>query len=86
MAEIELKKVSRYLQLPIGKLSYTEDNVIQMKTAGDEKIVGYSTILNYFHNIHEKENKESESYFLTKQFFDYANLFIKNISKRDKCK
>lgn len=85
MVESEIKKVSKYLQLPIGKLSYTEDNIIQMK-AGDTTIVGYSTIINHLHNIHEKENKKSENYFSAKQFFDYANSFIRSTSRRDKCK
>lgn len=85
MAESEIKKVSKYLQLPIGKLSYTDDNIIQMKTSGENKVVGFSSILNYLHNIIEKENRTKENYFLTKQFFDYANQFIRNTSKRDKC-
>lgn len=85
MVENEIKKVSNYLQLPVGKLSYTDDNIIQMKSSGDAKIVGYSSIINHFHNIIEKENKSSENYFLAKQFFDFANLFIRSTSKRDKC-
>ena len=86
MVENEIKKVSKYLQLPLGKLSYAEDSIIQMKLSGDEKLVGYSSIINHLHNIHEKENKKSENYFLAKQFFDYANLFIRSSSKKDKCK
>lgn len=86
MVENDIKKISKCLQLPIGKLSYTDDNTIQMKLSGEENIVGYSSILNYLHNINEKENKKSENYFLTKQFFDYSNTFIRNTSKRDKCK
>lgn len=85
MAESEIKKVSKYLKLSIGKLSYTDDNIIQMKTSGEDKVVGFSSILNYLHNIIEKENRTTENYFLTKQFFDYANQFVRNTSKRDKC-
>lgn len=85
MVENEIKKVSRFLQIPVGKLSYTEDNIIQM-TAGESRIVGFSTIINNFHNIYEKENKTSENFFLAKQYFDFANLFIRSTSKRDKCK
>lgn len=84
MAEKEIKKVSKYFQLPLGKLTYTDDNIIQMK-AGDKTLVGFSTILNHFHSIVEKENKSSENYFLTKQYFDFANIFIRSTSKRDKC-
>lgn len=85
MVELEIKKISKYLQVPAGKLTYSDDNIIQMK-AGSEKIVGFSSIMNYFHKIIEKENKSSENYFLTKQFFDFANLFIRSTSKKDKCK
>lgn len=85
MVENEIKKVARFLQIPAGKLSYTEDNIIQM-TAGESRIVGFSTIINHFHNIYEKENKTSENFFLAKQYFDFANLFIRSTSKRDKCK
>lgn len=85
MVESEIKKVSKYLKLPVGKLSYTEDNIIQMK-AGDERIIGFSTIINHLHNTIEKENQTSENFFLTKQYFDFANLFIRSTSKRDKCK
>lgn len=80
--ETEIKKVAKYFQLPVGKFSYTEDNVIQLKTSG-EQLTGFSTILNHLHNI-SKENNSSENFFLTKQFFDYANLFIRSTSKRDK--
>jgi hypothetical protein len=86
MVESEIKKVAKYLQVPIGKLSYTDDNIIQMKAAGDEKIVGFSSIINFIHQKVEKENQTSEQYFLTKQYFDFANLFIRGTSKRDKCK
>jgi hypothetical protein len=86
MVELELKKVSKYYQLPVGKLSYTDDNIIQMKGAGNEKIVGFSSILNHFHGKIGNENKNSENYFLQKQWFDFANLFIRSSSKRDKCK
>lgn len=82
----EIKKISKYLQLPIGKLSYVDDNIIQMKMLGEEKVIGFSSILNHLHNIVEKENETSENYFLTKQFFDYANTFVRNTSKRDKRK
>lgn len=85
MVENEIKKVSKFLQIPAGRLSYTEDNIIQMNV-GNIKIVGYSSILNHFHNVYEKENKTSENYFLAKQYFDFANLFIRSTSKRDKCK
>lgn len=86
MVENELKKVSKYYQLQHGKLSYTDDNIIQMKGQGNDKIVGFSSIINHFHEKIEKENKNSENYFLQKQFFDFANLFIRSTSKRDKCK
>lgn len=85
MCENELKKVSKYYQLPVGKLSYTDDNIIQMKASGNDKIVGFSSILNHFHGKIEKENKNSENFFLQKQFFDFANIFIRSTSKRDKC-
>lgn len=86
MVESELKKVSKYLKLPIGKLTYTDDNIIQMKTSNGGSIVGFSSILNHLHNLAEKENKTSESFFLAKQYFDFANLFIRSTSKRDKRK
>lgn len=87
MVESEIKRISKYLQVPLGKISHTDDNIIEMKTDNDgKKIVGYSTILNHFHQIFAKENKTSENYFLTKQYFDFANLFIRSTSKRDKCK
>lgn len=86
MVENDIKKVSKYLKVPVGKLSYTDDHIIQMKTNGDERIVGFSSIINYLHNVVEKENKTSENYFLAKQFFDFANVFIRSTSKRDKCK
>lgn len=86
MVENELKKVSKYYQFPLGKLSYTDDNIIQMKGTGSDKTVGFSSILNHFHEKIEKENKNSENYFLQKQFFDFANIFIRSTSKRDKCK
>lgn len=82
MTENEIKKIAKYFQLPLGKLSYNEDNVIQLKTAGGEKLVGFSTILKHFQS--GKENKSSESYYLTRQFFDYANIFLRGTSKRDK--
>lgn len=85
MVDSEIKKVSKYLQLPIGKLSYNDDNIIQMKMSGDEKIVGFSSILDHLHNLIEKENRTSENFYLTKQFFDYANQFVRSTSKRDKC-
>lgn len=84
MVENDIKKTAKYLQIPVGKLSYNEDNIIQMKTSGEEKIVGFSSILNHLQNLYEKENKKSENYFLQKQFFDYANLFIRSTSKRDR--
>lgn len=86
MSEGELRRLARFLGIEnLGKLSYTDDNIIQMETkAGSVK--GFSSIVNYFHSIVEKENTTSESYFLKKQFFDFANLFIRTTSKRDKCK
>lgn len=86
MSESELRRLARYLGIEdhLGKLSYSDDNIIQMETkAGNVK--GFSSLLNYFHSIVEKENTTSESYFLKKQFFDFANLFIRTTSKRDKC-
>lgn len=86
MSESELRRLVRYLGIEdhLGKLSYTDDNIIQMETkAGNVK--GFSSIVNHFHQIVEKENT-SESYFLKKQFFDFANLFIRTTCKRDKCK
>lgn len=86
MVENDIKKVAKYLKVPVGKLSYTDDHIIQMKTTGDERIVGFSSIINFLHNVVEKENKTSENYFLAKQFFDFANVFIRSSTKRDKCK
>lgn len=86
MSESELRQLARYLGIEnqLGKLSYTDDNIIQMETkAGNVK--GFSSIVNHFHQIVEKENTTSESYFLKKQFFDFANLFIRTTCKRDKC-
>lgn len=83
--ENEIKKVAKYFQLPIGKFSYTDDHTIQMKTSG-EQLIGFSTILNHLHNVLAKEKKSAESFFLTKQFFEYANLFIRSNSRRDKSK
>lgn len=89
MVENDIKKVSKYLKVPIGKLSYTDDHIIQMKTKGEEKIIGFSSIINYLHNVVEEngsKTSDSENYFLSKQFFDFANVFIRSTSKRDKCK
>lgn len=86
MVENELKKVCKYYKLPACKFSYTDDNIIQLKAANNVNLVGFSTILNNFHDKIEKENKNSENYFLQKQFFDFANIFIRSNSKRDKCK
>jgi hypothetical protein len=55
-----------------------------MKTTSGQNIVGYSTIFNHYHQELEKENK-TENYYLTKQFFDFANIFIRSTCKRDKC-
>lgn len=82
--ENEIKKVSKYLRIPAGKLSYTENNIIQMK-AGAHNIVGFSSIINHIHNACGKENETPETFFLVKQYFDFANLFIRSTSKRDKC-
>lgn len=87
MSEGELRRLARYLGIEnhLGKLSYTDDNIIQMETkAGNVK--GFSSIVNHLHSVVEKENTSSESYFLKKQFFDFANLFIRTTCKRDKCK
>jgi hypothetical protein len=88
MAEKELTKIANYLNHPIkGKLSYTEDNIIQMQQ-GNSQIIGFSTIVNFFHNeVQKEQSKQSvEDFYLTKQFFDFANVFIRSTSKRDKCK
>lgn len=85
MIENEIRKVSKYLLLTAGKLSYTENNIIQMK-AGEISIVGFSSIINHFHNVCERENETSEIFFLVKQYFDFANLFIRSTSKKDRCK
>lgn len=87
MSQSELRRLARYLGIEnqLGKLSYTDDNIIQMETkAGNVK--GFSSIVNHLHSVVEKENTSSESYFLKKQFFDFANLFIRTTCKRDKCK
>ena len=86
--ETEITRVANYLKYPIkGKLSYAEDNIIQMNINANEKIVGYSSILNYFHNeVQKKDNQNVQDFYQTKQFFDFANLFIRSTSKRDKCK
>lgn len=84
MCEQEIQRLSDYFKLPIGILSYTEDNIIQMTNADKTKIVGFSSIVNFMHNQIEKENID-EDFYLTKQFFDYANVFIRSTSKRDKC-
>lgn len=86
--ETEIVRIANYLKYPIkGKLSYTKDNIIQLKISADKNIVGFSTILNYFHNKVQKDEQQSvEDFYLTKQFFDYANLFIRSTCKRDKCK
>ncbi|XP_070490664.1 eukaryotic translation elongation factor 1 epsilon-1 [Chironomus tepperi] len=84
--ETEITRVAKYLKYPIkGKLSYTEDNIIQLQINEKEKIVGYSSILNYFHNeVQNKDNQSVQDFYQTKQFFDFANLFIRSTSKRDK--
>lgn len=80
-----LKKICNYYKLPIGKLTYTDDNIIQMKTPNNEEIIGFSSILNHFHEKIEK-NKNSENYFFEKQYFDYANIYLRSTSKKDKRK
>lgn len=83
--EKEITKIATYLKIPVrGKISYTEDNIIQLQIDG-KFLVGFSTILNNFHNKIEKD-KSSTEFFLTKQWFDFANLFIRSTCKRDKCK
>lgn len=86
--EKEIVKIANFLKYPIkGKLSYTDDNIIQMTIANGNKIVGYSSIINHFHNeLQKKDNQSVQDFYLTKQFFDFANLFIRSTSKRDKCK
>lgn len=87
--EKEITRIAHFINYPIkGKLSYTEDNIIQMKIdENGNKIVGFSTISNYFHNNIQKDQtkEQTEEFYLTKQFFDYANIFIRSTSKRDKC-
>lgn len=83
--EQEVIKIATYLKIQVkGKISYTEDNIIQLEIDG-KVLVGFSTILNHFHNKIEKDNKTPE-FFLTKQWFDFSNLFIRSTCKRDKCK
>lgn len=87
--ETEIVRIANFLKYPIkGKLSYTEDNIIQMSISGNKKVVGFSSILNFFHNNQmQKNNQQSvQDFYLTKQFFDFANLFIRSTSKRDKCR
>jgi hypothetical protein len=86
--ETEITRVANYLKYPIkGKLSYTEDNIIQMNINANERIIGFSSILNYFHNeVQKQDNQNVQDFYQTKQFFDFANLFIRSTSKRDKCK
>jgi hypothetical protein len=82
--EKEITKIATYLKIPVkNKISYTEDNIVQLQIDG-KTLVGFSTILNHFHNKIEK-NKNSAEFFLTKQWFDFANLFIRSTCKRDKC-
>jgi hypothetical protein len=83
----EIIKIANIFKIPVsGKLSYTDDNIIQLKKGKNESIVGYSTILNSFHNSLDKSAKEKDvDFYLIKQFFDFANLFIRSTSKRDKC-
>lgn len=83
--EQEVIKIATYLKIQVkGKISYTEDNIIQLQIDG-KVLVGFSTILNHFHNKIEKDNKTPE-FFLRKQWFDFSNLFIRSSCKRDKCK
>lgn len=82
MAESEIKKVYKWYQEPVGKIGYTSDNTIQMKASGDQ-FVGFSSILNNIHNANEKENLNAETFFITKQFFDFVNIFIKSTFKKD---
>lgn len=83
--EQEITKIATYLKVPVrGKISYTEDNIIQLQIDG-KTLIGFSTILNYFHNKIEKD-KNTPEFFLTKQWFDFSNLFIRSTCKRDKCK
>ncbi|CAO1432156.1 unnamed protein product [Diamesa serratosioi] len=83
MCEKDLSRVSKYLKVPVGELSYTDGNIIQMKTKESKSITGYSSILNFLHSQSES-NKSSEEYFLVKQFFDYSNLFVKLTAKKDR--
>ena len=81
----EIIKIATYLKIPVkGKIGFTNENIVQLQIDG-KNLVGFSTILNYFHNKVSKK-KTSTEFFLTKQWFDYANLFVRSTSKRDKCK
>lgn len=84
MTQIELVNVAKYFKFPIGKLSYTEDNVITMEVTKQKKIVGFSSILSFWHN--QIKNEDATQHYLTKQFFDFSNLFLRNTCKKDKCK
>lgn len=83
MCEKDLSRVSNYLKVPVGELSYTDGNIIQMKTKDSKNITGFPSILNFLHSQSEL-NKSSEEYFLVKQFFDYSNLFVKSSAKKDR--
>lgn len=85
MTQKELESVAKFFKFPLGKLSFTEDNVIAMEVSKQKKIVGFSSILNDMHNSMNK-NEDPTQHYLTKQFFDFSNLFLRNTNKKDKCK
>jgi hypothetical protein len=85
MTQKELESVAKFFKFPLGKLSFTEDNVISMEISKQKKIVGFSSILNHIHNSMSKAEDPTQHY-LTKQFFDFSNLFLRNTNKKDKCK
>lgn len=86
MTEAELTSIANFFQFPLGRLTYTADNVIAMEISENHgKIVGFSSILNYIHNKLCKTDDIAEHY-LSKQFFDFSNLFLRFTCKKDKCK
>lgn len=89
MSVAELVNIAKYFQYPLGKISFTDDKVMQMEVNKNkklQKLVGFSTILNFIHNELSKGREiDVVEHYLSKQFFDFSFLFLNFTCKKDKC-
>lgn len=86
MSVAELVSIAKYFQYPLGKISFTDDKVMQMEVNKNKNLVGFSTILNFIHNeLTKGQQIDVVEHYLSKQFFDFSNLFLNFTCKKDKC-